>query len=182
MEDIFRSSNEYNPTQDWRPSLAIGHREIPMPQIKELASSIVSALKARGRAFHSIEEFANSGLLQASIDETSINTIVNDSSYSNADTSEKLPRNAPAYLSQADILSALAPYISARSDTFKIHAKAITKNPATGTVLAQAGCIARVQRVPTRVDDNTSATMENAKGFGRRFIITDFQWTTSTEQ
>lgn len=176
LELIFRNSDGFSPLKDWRPSLAIGHRELSTAKIADLANNLVSALEARGRPFNSIEEFTNSGLLQDSIDQTAINTIRNGTSYSDADTSEKMPRNAPAYLSQADIISAIAPYITARTDTFRIHTRAKILNPETGKREGQAACIALVQRVPTRNDENPDNIMKNATGNGRKFIIKNIEW------
>lgn len=181
LESIFRKSNGVSPLKDWRPSLAIGHRELSSAKIESLANQIIADLEARGRPFKSIEEFASSGLLQGSIDQTSINTIVNNTSYLDADTEEKMPRNVPAYLSQADIISAISPYVTARSDTFRIHARARVINQATNSIDSEAACIALVQRVPTRNDGDADAIMDNATGIGRKFIIKGIEWVNVSE-
>ena len=172
---VFKKPHAANPDKDWRPSLAIGHRENHQEDLEILAHEITSRLKQRSTPFVSMEEFINSGILQQSIDQTSINTIQVENEDGVFET-EHFPRNAPAFLSQADLISAIAPFASARSDTFTIRTKARITNSADGTVEGSASLLAVVQRIPTRVDQDESLVMENADGSGRKFIIKDFQW------
>ena len=92
----------------------------------------------------------------------------------------------PGYLLQADILSALGPALSARSDTFTIRTYGDSVNPSLAPtdpnyVTSRAWCEAVVQRIPDYVDpsDEPHATpaagSTNAK-FGRRFQIVSFRW------
>ena len=175
-ELVFRNSSGYNTTQDWRPSLSLGLREISSSNLEILAEKIVEKLSSYGTAFPSLEDFINSGLLDDAIAETSINTIVSDQAYVDADDDARIPLNAPTYLSQADIITAIAPRASARSDTFKILAKAKIKNPTTGDLDTEATCIALVQRFPEQAANNTSGIMSNAEAFGRKFVILEIQW------
>ncbi|TSJ79558.1 hypothetical protein [Rariglobus hedericola] len=86
----------------------------------------------------------------------------------------------PGYLLQGDLLSALAPTLTARSDTFTIRTYGDTLNPATGDVMGRAWCEAVVQRTPDYVDatpaSSTPASGSAAATFGRRYQIVSFRW------
>jgi hypothetical protein len=86
------------------------------------------------------------------------------------------------WVSQADLVQALAPVMTARSDTFRIRAYGEAVNPATGDTEGRAWCEAIVQRVPDYVNLSDSARVapsaaisENQR-FGRRFEIVAFRW------
>ena len=57
----------------------------------------------------------------------------------------------PGQLLQGDILQALSPFMTVRSDTFTIRAYGEAKNPVTGEITATAYCEAVVQRFPDPV-------------------------------
>jgi hypothetical protein len=175
-ELAFRKSNGFNPTRDWRPSLSTGHRELSESERMSLAGHIIDLLVARGRPFYSIEEFLNSGLLEQAISRTSINTIINGTNYTAATTDSKIPPNSSAYLGQADIFSSMAPFATARSDTFYIQAKGRSLNQTSGKTEAEMHCVALVQRIPERVDGDASLVMQNANGYGRRFEVMEILW------
>lgn len=69
------------------------------------------------------------------------------------------------------IMTAIGPMLSVRSDTFRIRAYGDALNPvpesgqAAGAIEAVAYCEAIVQRTP-----------QTLPGFGRRFVITSFRW------
>ncbi|MGE9295820.1 MAG: hypothetical protein ACQKBV_05995, partial [Puniceicoccales bacterium] len=92
----------------------------------------------------------------------------------------------PGYLTQLDLLDAMGPYISVRSDTFVIHAYGESIDPLTGDVLARAQCRVTVQRTPNFVDKASGDAPETPlhqvsainQNFGRQFRIIDFQWQT----
>ncbi|MDF3057790.1 MAG: hypothetical protein K0R17_2005 [Rariglobus sp.] len=95
----------------------------------------------------------------------------------------------PGFLSQADLLNALGPVLTARSDTFRIRAYGDVINPATGSATpeARAWCEAIVQRLPEYTDPTNlpavapgSATATN-QTFGRRFKIVSFQWLSADD-
>ncbi len=99
-------------------------------------------------------------------------------------------KNAPGYITQADLLTAIGPFLSVRSDTFVIRAYGDVTNPLTGdTVQAKAWCEALVQRVPEYVDpvnppwmspsDPLLAEVNNR--MGRRFEIIAFRWLAENE-
>lgn len=99
----------------------------------------------------------------------------------------------PGWLTQADILQALGPVLSARSDTFTIRTYGDSMIPVTGEVTGRAWCEAVVQRVPDYVDtaDNnltvwgaaTSPSLVNAsnKQFGRRYKVILFRWLNASD-
>ena len=92
----------------------------------------------------------------------------------------------PGWIRQADILTPLAPVISARDDTFTIRAYGDSrdaKNPSR--ILAKAWCEATVSRTAAYVDSTDPAAinphspeMKSAanKRYGRRFGIVSFKW------
>jgi len=93
---------------------------------------------------------------------------------------------APGYFSQADLLTALGPVITNRSDTFIIRTYGDVKNPATNTIEAKAWCEAVVQRLPEYIvpkngaigdaPETWPATNPNNQIFGRRFQVVSFRW------
>ncbi len=97
----------------------------------------------------------------------------------------------PGWLSQADILQALGPVISARSDTFTIRAYGEVRDPLKSTTaapIARAWCEATVQRCPDYVDSTDlpsetlgTLTSTNNKNFGRRFRVVSIRWLTPDE-
>ncbi|WPJ95561.1 hypothetical protein SH580_19265 [Coraliomargarita algicola] len=98
----------------------------------------------------------------------------------------------PGTISQADLLQPLGPYISVRSDTFKIRCSGIAKDPVTGQPAAQVWCEAVVQRVPEFVDATQSPdTVLDSEAtihlndinlrFGRRFRLVSFRWLDKNE-
>ncbi len=100
---------------------------------------------------------------------------------------------APGYITQADLLQALAPVLTARSDTFRIRAYGEVVNPLTGDVEAAAWCEAIVQRgsryvaevdaqgnynAPWHDPEDLNATNDQ---LGRRFEIVGFRWLKPSE-
>jgi hypothetical protein len=89
---------------------------------------------------------------------------------------------APGMVSQADILNAIGPVISARSDTFVIRSYGRSPD-AGGQANATAYCEVVVQRIPDYLDtdinpDPTSDPTGVNAIFGRRFVILSFRWIT----
>lgn len=103
----------------------------------------------------------------------------------------------PQWLSQADVLTALGPSLSVRSDTFLLRCYGESVNPLLPSshpdyVVSRAWCEAVVQRIPDYVDYRLNADGTLASGdfpwesgtdlndtnrtLGRRFVITSFRW------
>lgn len=85
---------------------------------------------------------------------------------------------ALGYVTQADLLQALGPVLTARSDTFVIRAygNALDKD---GKVLAEAWCEAVVQRTPEPLSPDESGINPDTTlpvDFGRRFEVKRFRW------
>ncbi len=93
----------------------------------------------------------------------------------------------PGWLTQADVLQAIGPVLSARSDTFRIRAYGESLDPSTGKVAARAWCEATVQRLPDFIDgtnnasDKVEALTPLNRLFGRKFIISSFRWLSPNE-
>lgn len=147
----------------------------------------------------------HAGPLQAAIDATDINTAFINTVDNTGGTSINFPAPAAStatlpydetenlakhglegiagWLTQADLYQALAPMLTARSDTFRIRTYGETRNPVTNDITGRAWCEAIVQRLPDHVsdadDDRTSPanlTSTDNQRFGRRFVVVDFRW------
>lgn len=80
-------------------------------------------------------------------------------------------------LTSGDIMTALAPYLRTRSDTFVVRTYGESINPATQEVTGRAWCEAVVQRTPEPADAaEPDVAAPSATGFGRRFKLVSFQW------
>ncbi len=177
----------------------VGFRALEQAEIRELAEAIVEEIRERG-PFLSMADFVNRkledgdhghmGALQAALDKT-INAEV-DSDVTLDATHPKLPPNAkqsagfPGQLLQGDILQALAPCMTVRSDTFTIRAYGESINPSTGEVGAKAWCEATVQRLPDPIlgsgsQPYLSELAQPGSPFGRQFRITSFRWLNPNE-
>lgn len=89
----------------------------------------------------------------------------------------------PSWLSQADVISALAPFLSTRSDTFTIRAYGDIAG-VNGTLASRAWCEAVVQRTIKPVEPGLSLNdMADplTSVFGRHFKIVSFKWLTESE-
>lgn len=98
----------------------------------------------------------------------------------------------PGYIMQADILQAIGPLLTARSDTFRIRSYGEVKNPKTGKTEARAWCETIVQRVPDPLKDNPTnddliwpdrpqSPMSPTSAAGRKFKVIAFRWLTPDE-
>ncbi len=150
------------------------YRNLTDAQIDVLARNIVAEIEAHG-FFLSLSEFVNrvnsagtKGLLQKAIDdpgasgEASVNDGLGDERF-----------GAPGFLTQADLLQPLGPFIQVRSDTFLVRAYGDVRNPVTGDIDGRAWCEAVVQRLPEPMDDYAT--------YGRVFEIVMFRWLTQDE-
>jgi hypothetical protein len=93
------------------------------------------------------------------------------------------------YLTQADIMTALAPVLFARSDTFVIRAYGESLNPVTAAIEGRAWCEATVQRLPDYMEATVDApevapaalTSQINQQLGRRFKVVSFRWLTRAD-
>ena len=100
---------------------------------------------------------------------------------------------APGCITQADLLQALAPLLTVRSDTFTVRTYGEVRNPQTQAVVSKAWCEAVVQRLPEYLVNKTTspATGNNPSEtptagsvnaiFGRKFKIVSFRWLTPND-
>jgi hypothetical protein len=189
----------------------LGYRELTAEEIQQLAEAIVRQVKQRG-PFRSLGEFVNRrrsddvdlavyGALQAALEDPQVEINRNyrgaENEISSADIADAdypFPEAAlgsryqgtPAYISQADLLTPIAPILQARSDTFVIRAYGEARTSDGGEVLARAWCEAVVQRYPDYLDPadapeipEDDLTSEANRNFGRRFGIESFRWLPS---
>lgn len=159
---------------DWASSFTVGVREITDDQLRDLSVEIVAQILLWDSPSKSIAEFLNRGIIENAIVRTNINTTTS-STYENATETTRMPRNSSAFLNQADVLNTIAPFIQARSDTFRIRAYGDAINPVTGKLEGRAWCEAWVQRTPELVDDS-DGIQDSATGLGRKFKVIHFKW------
>ena len=190
-----------------------GYRVLSEDEAQTLAEKIVDQVRKRG-PFRSMADFVNrklesgdlgeSGALQSAIDESGLNTSINSkfsentgsiTSWRNAPNAARTGDGFPGAITQGDILQALAPVLTVRSDTFKIRAYGETLD-SNGAVAAKAWCEAVVQRTPQFCDEQNNPTYagtrtsngfnsgelkNGAAEFGRQFKIVSFRWINENE-
>jgi hypothetical protein len=164
------------------PLFRRGVRTLTASQLSTLARTIATAVRARLVAmgpFRSLEEFlkplapGGMSLLEQAIADAGLNVDVAEFS--------------SQWLTQADIMTALAPVLFPRSDTFIVRAYGEAINPATGSTEGRAWCEATVQRVPEYFDHTQPAETaladlsETNKLYGRRFKVVSFRWLTRSD-
>jgi hypothetical protein len=192
----------------------LGYRELTAEEIQELATAIVHQVKKRG-PFRSLGEFVNRrrstdpetavyGALQAALEDPSVSINRNYKDGSNEIKETDIPntqyrfpaaalgsryQGTPAYISQADILTPIAPIIQARSDTFVIRGYGESRSADGTRINARAICEAVIQRVPDFLDPQDRAEIAEAqlkstanRNFGRRFIIKSFRWLADSRE
>lgn len=168
-------------------------RALTVTQLDNLANNIVGLIRQKAAVsgpFRTIAEFLDpnpafggKGLLETAIAAASINPaeISPDTTVSDPDH----PGFSSLTLTAGDIMTSLAPYARARSDTFVVRAYGDAVNPVTGSTAARAYAEAIVQRFPDPVDaDASTTTAEYAKPsgpFGRKFKIISFRWLSASD-
>lgn len=183
----------------------VGRRTLTDDEIDSLARAIVNEVRKRG-PFLSVADFVNrrvgtdadlarSGAIQSALDsnDVPINAAYNSRAASGGSAlafkqAEQGPVSygIPGIVKQADILTPIAPILSARSDSFLIRGYG-EKTDSSGKVIARAWCEAVVQRSADFVDpadlpEKTYSTINTTnKNFGRRFDIVSFRWLNPSE-
>ena len=106
-------------------------------------------------------------------------------------TDKKSTIGIPGSITQANVLLALAPRLTARSDTFRVRGYGEVRD-ADDNIIARAICEAVVQRLPEYVDTETDPNNnepwdegdilnDTNKIYGRRFEIQNFRWLDESE-
>ncbi|WOO40289.1 hypothetical protein [Rubellicoccus peritrichatus] len=190
-----------------------GYSALSDEEITRLAEETVKQVKLRG-PFFSMAHFVNrkitsdsalskAGALQTAINEANINGDSLEVIASQIDNfyPESIAANvttdtgAAGFLTQADLLSQLAPFLNVRSDTFTIRAYGESIDQLTDRVIGRAWCEAIVQRVPEYIEpdiDDTSSKPYDESGnpvlnssvnqdFGRQYRIIAFRWLNKDE-
>ncbi len=176
-----------------------GFRRLEQREVRELAEAIVGEVRKRG-PFLTLGEFVNRklengelgerGALQAALDAT-INRSPGGGAFESAARHRSLPASSsqgagfPGQLLQGDILQALSPYMTVRSDSFTIRAYGESLD-AGGRVRARAWCEAVVQRYPDPLPVRTggsalSELISPSHPHGRAFRVTSFRWLNPNE-
>lgn len=140
-------------------------------QVRAMSRNIVRKLKERTTPFSSMREFVNSGIIQESIDE-----VGNDPSGAATPINSDLMLYSNTYLTQADVLTKIAPFAQPRSDTFTIRAYGDVRNKITGALEGNALCEAVVQRVASKADGSDVMTNALAGATSRQFKILSIRW------
>ncbi len=197
---ISKGGDDSSGPDDWSEPLQLDDQAIDA-----LANAIVTEVKNRG-PFLSIGDFINrrpgstqaehqlNGALSRAIEQSGINDTIRaqgddaytgsdvNSAYKGANTLGNTAAGIPGWLTQADLLTPLAPYMSVRSDTFTVRSYGEVTNPLTNEITARAWCEATVQRLPEFVEDTNdpwdspNEYSEQNKNFGRRFVVVSFRW------
>lgn len=173
--------------------------------------SLSEFVNRRLETYNSSAPYALAGVIQASLNhleslgnsnlnpykeiKNHVNYEITDPSLIPGNTYYKFPEAAlgsplygiPSWVTQADILTPIAPMLSARDDTFIIRAYGDARD-SSGNVLAEAWCEATVQRTADFVDDVDSPetlldqlSSNSNKIFGRRFKVISFKWLMKDE-
>jgi hypothetical protein len=187
----------------------VGRRSLSDDEIDSLARAIVKEVRKRG-PFLSLADFVNrrvgtdrqlarAGAIQNALDsaDVPINAAYNSGRSVSTSTANRfsfkeaeegpLAYGSAGVVKQADILTPIAPVLSARSDSFIIRAYGEAVD-ATGKVTARAWCEAVVERDRNFIDPEDPAetailnlTREANRLFGRSYQLVSFRWLNSAE-
>jgi len=159
-----------------------GMRSLTDAEIELIVESLVGEIRERRQSttgevgpFVSLQDFIDSGAIENAILAANLNQGITEPYWTD-------------YLSQQDVLSAIGPYLSARSDTFVVRAYGDAVNPFDSSeIVARAYCEAIVQRTHEKHDtdpNNTSVMATTGVGpgeYGRKYKIVAFRWMTGDE-
>jgi hypothetical protein len=173
-----------------QPPSNTGGRQLTAQEVTDLATHIVDQIRAHGRPYVSLTDFINDGALTRAIATvgnndpatgapSEINSLISPFTYGR--------RFTPGALLQSDVIGVIAPFMTARSDTFVIRSYGDAQNPVTGEVDGRAWCEAVVQRIPDLLE-NASAPIADviapstaAYPYGRKFKIISFRWLSPSD-
>ncbi len=186
-----------------------GRRTLSDDKIESLAQGIVKEVRKRG-PFLSLADFVNrrvgsdkklgrAGAIQSALDSEDIeinkkqnmgravdSAVASRFAFPEAEEGA-MNYGAPSFVKQGDILTPIAPVLSARSDSFIIRSYGESLN-SRGIVVAQAWCEAVVERNRNYIDPaddpetiTASLTKKANQNFGRQFNIVSFRWLNPRE-
>jgi len=91
---------------------------------------------------------------------------------------EAVWHHTSSFLSQADVMTGLAPVANTRGDTFVIRSVGRSQTDLEGNDIATVICEARIQRIPEVVDPSDDVITPSSTGFGRKFVVSSIRWVT----
>ncbi|HEY9248310.1 MAG TPA: hypothetical protein VIO38_04230, partial [Rariglobus sp.] len=155
-------------------------RQLTDDEVAMLATEIATRIDARATPFTCLREFFADRLLTDAIAASGINQALIDAANSSGDEHWL---GAGQWVSPEKFAAALAPFLSARSDTFRIRAYGAAVNPITARIEGEAWLEAVVQRFPELVTPSTRAgeLLKTTDPFGRRFKVVSFRWLSKDE-
>lgn len=173
-----------------------GHRRLNEKQISALAKAMVEEVRERG-PFLSLAEFVNRrpgagnsatcGALESAIRKAGLNDGFTDPQYNLPDENAAVALNtasgSPTVISQADLLTPLAPVLTVRGETFVIrsYGEAIAKDGTRVTARCEATVVRRAHYVNAADPAAAEPVLPINQRFGRRFEITSFRWLNHSE-
>ncbi len=151
-------------------------REVAPETLENFAETLAEEIRIRRKhgsaPFRSLEEFADSGILEKAIRKSGLNRIAGT----------EIPSWFPSAISPAALMESLAPTATPRGDTFTILCRAEIFHPFSGKTLGSACAEMRVQRKADFFDaaQNAGTPFDEQnvlnRTFGRRYEITAFRW------
>jgi hypothetical protein len=172
------------PTQLFRR----GFRSLDSAQVRRFAEEIAALNRVKQAAsgpWRSVEEFLSPSALFSAGSNRPLSLL--EKAIAAAGLNDEVGEFSSQWLTQADVMTALAPTLFPRSDTFVIRTYGDACNPVTGTIGSRVWSEACVQREPEYFDAGEAAEKPlselnpvNAR-FGRRFRIVSFRWLTSAD-
>ena len=192
------------------PLFRRGMRTLTPAQVTALAGKIVEFIQAHATAsgpFRTLEDFLSSSAVFGSPPANEGDPVVPrsllEAAIADAKLNDSIAEFSSQWLAQADVMTALAPFLFPRSDTFMIRSYGEAVNPTTSATEGKAWCEAIVQRVPeyfdpadpsetaladfdTPVDPTDPASTPSSahqlnKLLGRRFKVVSFRWLTRSD-
>lgn len=180
-----------------------GMRTLTAAQVAALAGQITTLVRTKqaaadgaGGPFRSLEEFLSPNPLFAGQTTDPEGNVVTgaprsllEAAIADAGLNDSIAEFSSQWLTPADLMTALAPTLFARSDTFIVRTYGEAVNPATNAVEGRAWCEATVQRLPEYFeatgDDAAVAPADLAaelnRRYGRRFKVVSFRWLTRSD-
>jgi hypothetical protein len=178
-----------------------GMRTLTATQVSILAAKIVELIRAKHAVdgpYRSLDEFLSPSEQFSGVDaegnasgaRSLLEAAIADAEASGGERiNSAVPEFSSQWLTQADVMTALAPVLFPRSDTFIIRTYGEAINPATNATEGRAWGEAIVQRVPEYLDAAADApetvpdilTGEVNRINGRRFKVVSFRWLTRSD-
>ncbi len=165
-----------------------GLRQLSAAEAAMLADTIAALTTARlshAGPWRSLEEFLNPSGLFPDVHGRQLSLL--EKAIADAGLNAGIAEFSSQWLTQGDMMTALAPSLLPRSDTFIVRAYGDAFNPVTKVVEGRAWAEALVQRTPDYCDPGDPAETPasglnplNAR-LGRRFKIVSFRWLTGSD-